>query len=76
MFSLCYARRPSYLLCTMFLSLSILHHYFEFNTYTIITLEKLIGVGSIDGSINHLIHGHATFLVSFLPLSCIISNLF
>jgi hypothetical protein len=47
----------------MFPSLGILHHYVEFNTCTITTLEKLLGVGSFDGSISHLIHGQATFLV-------------
>jgi hypothetical protein len=64
MFSLCYAQRPSYLLRTMFPSLGILHHYVEFNTCTITTLEKLFGVGSFDGFISHLVRGQATFLVS------------
>jgi hypothetical protein len=47
----------------MFPSLGILHHYVEFNTCTITTLENLLGVGSFDGSINHLVHGQATFFV-------------
>jgi hypothetical protein len=64
MFSLCYAQRPSYLLRTMFPSLGILHQYVELNTCTITTLEKLLGVGSFDGFISHLVHGYATFLVS------------
>jgi hypothetical protein len=48
----------------MFPSLSILHHYVEFNTCTITTLEKLLGVGSFDGSISHFVRGEATFLIS------------
>ncbi len=48
----------------MFPSLGILHHYVEFNTCTITTLEKLLGVGSFDGFINHLVCGQAIFLVS------------
>jgi len=55
MFLLCYTQHPSYLLSTMFPSLGILHHYVEFNIPTITMLEKLLGVGSFDGSIRHLI---------------------
>ncbi len=44
---------------------SILLHYVELDTCTITTLEKLLGAGSFNGSINHLAHYWATFL-SFL----------
>ncbi len=56
MFSLCYAQRLGCLLCTMFPSLSILQHYAEFDTHAIVTLEKLLGVRSFGGFINHLAH--------------------
>jgi len=46
MFSLCYVQRPSYLLHTMFPFPSILQHYAEFHTCTIITLEKFISARS------------------------------
>jgi hypothetical protein len=65
MLSLCYAQRSCYLLHIMFSSLGILLHYAELDTCTIITLEKLLGVGSFNGSINHLAHCQAIFL-SFL----------
>ncbi len=45
MLSLYYAQCPSYLLHIMFPSLGILQQYVEFNTCTIITLEKLIWCG-------------------------------
>jgi hypothetical protein len=38
----------------MFPSPSILQHYDEFNTHTIITLEKLLGAGSFGGFIGCL----------------------
>jgi len=47
----------------MFPSLGILHHYVEFNTCTITTLEKLLGVGSFDGFISHLVCGQATSFI-------------
>jgi hypothetical protein len=55
MFSLCYAQRPSYLLCAVFPSPSILQHYVEFDTHTIATLEKLLGAESFGGFIDHLV---------------------
>jgi hypothetical protein len=54
MILLCYTQHRSYLLCTMFPSLGILQHYVKFNICTIITLEKLLDVGSFGGSIDHL----------------------
>ncbi len=45
-----------YLFCTMFPFLGILQHDIKFDTRTIVTLEKLLGVGSLGGSINHLAH--------------------
>jgi hypothetical protein len=56
MFSLCYAQCLDYLFCTMFPFPSILQHHIEFDTRTITTLEKLLGVGSFGGSIGHLAH--------------------
>ncbi len=50
--SLCYAQCLGYLFHTMFPFLSILQHYVEFNTCTVITLEKSLGVGSFGGSMN------------------------
>jgi hypothetical protein len=55
-FSLCYTQCPSYLFHIVFPSQGILQDYVEFNTHTIIMLEKLIGVGSFSGSISHLAH--------------------
>jgi hypothetical protein len=43
----------------MFPSLGILQYYVESNICTTITLEKLLGVGSFGGFINHLICHHA-----------------
>ncbi len=40
----------------MFPSPCILQHYDKFNICTIVTLEKLLGVGSFGGSISHLVH--------------------
>jgi hypothetical protein len=40
-------------------SLCILQHYIEFDIRTIALLEKLLGAGSFDGSINHLAHCQA-----------------
>jgi hypothetical protein len=40
----------------MFSSLGILQQYAEFDTCTITTLEKLFGVGSFGGFIDHLAH--------------------
>ncbi len=47
MLSSCYAQRLSYLFHIVFSSP-------KFDTYTIVTLEKLLGVGSFGGSISHL----------------------
>ncbi len=64
MLSLCYAQPPSYLICIMFPSLSILQHYVEFDYCIIIMLKKLLGVKSFGGSICHLIHRQATLPAS------------
>jgi hypothetical protein len=64
MLSLCYAQRPSYFLHLMFPSLNILQHYVEFNTHTIFTLKKLLGVGSFHGFFDHLVHHQTTLLTS------------
>jgi hypothetical protein len=62
MFSLCYTQRSGYLFCTMFPSLGILQHYVEFNTCTIVTLEKLFGVKSFGGYIGHLVCCQTTLI--------------
>ncbi len=56
MLLLCYAQHLGYLFHTMFPSLSILQHYAEFNTCTIVTLQKLLGAGFFGGSVGHLVH--------------------
>jgi hypothetical protein len=43
---------------------SILWHYAEFDIYIIITLEKLLGVGSFGGFISHLVCCQTTLLAS------------
>jgi len=48
----------------MFPSLNILQHYAKFNNLTIVMLEKLIGVGSFGGSIDHLVHHETTIHAS------------
>jgi hypothetical protein len=48
----------------VFPSLSIWHHYVEFDIHTIATLEKLLGVGSFGGFISPLVHCQATFPTS------------
>jgi hypothetical protein len=53
----------------MFPSPSILKHYIEFDIDTIITLEKLFGVGSFNGSINDLICHQTNFPASSGGLS-------
>ncbi len=53
MFLLCHAEHLSNLFHTMFPFLGILQHYIEFNIHTIVTLEKLFGVGSFSGFIDH-----------------------
>jgi hypothetical protein len=42
------------LLHIVFQFLCILQHYTEFDIHTIISLEKLLGVRSFSGYINHL----------------------
>ncbi len=54
MLSLCYPQCSGYLLHIAFPSPYILQHYAKFDTRTIVTLEKLLGVGSLGGFINHL----------------------
>jgi hypothetical protein len=56
MFSLCYAQCLGYLFYTMFPSPCILQHHTKFDTCAITTLEELLGLGSFDGSIGHLVH--------------------
>ncbi len=73
MFSLCYAQHPGYLLHIVFPFPSILQHYVEFNTCTITMLEKLPGVRSFDGSINHLAHHQVIFLVFWVGLASFLS---
>ncbi len=63
MLLLCYAQHLGYLFHTMFPSLSILQHYAEFNTCTIVTLQKLLGAGFFGGSVGHLVHCQTTILV-------------
>jgi hypothetical protein len=46
----------------MFPSLNILQHYVEFDTHSIISLEKLFDVRSFGGFIGHLVCFQATFL--------------
>jgi hypothetical protein len=48
----------------MFPSPSTLQHYAKFNIHTITTLEKLLGVGTFGGFINHLIRRQATLPTS------------
>jgi hypothetical protein len=48
----------------MFPSLNILQQYFKFDTCTILTLEKLFGVRSFGGFINHLACHQTTLLAS------------
>ncbi len=47
----------------MFPFLGILEHYVEFNINTIVTLEKLFGVRSFGGSIDHSDHHQYIFPV-------------
>jgi hypothetical protein len=56
MLSFCYAQCPSSLLHIIFLSLAILQHYVEYDSCTIVTLEKLLGVGSFSTIAGHLAH--------------------
>ncbi len=53
----------------MFPSLNILQHYVKFDTYPIVTLEKLLSARSFGGSINHLACYQATLLASSSKLS-------
>jgi len=46
----------------MFLSLCILQHYIEFDTHTIVSLEKLFDARFFGGSIGHLVCCQAMFL--------------
>jgi hypothetical protein len=46
----------------MFISLSILQHYVEFDIRTIITLENLFGARSFSGFISHLTYCQTTLL--------------
>jgi len=53
----------------MFPFLGVLQHYAKFNIHTLVTLEKLLGVRSFNGSIGHLAHHQATFPTSSSGLS-------
>jgi hypothetical protein len=48
----------------MFPFLGILQHYIEFDIHTIATLEKLLGVESFNGYINHLTCCQTIFFAS------------
>jgi hypothetical protein len=48
----------------MFQSLGFLQHYIEVNTRIIVSLEKLLSVGSYGGYINHLTCHHAILFAS------------
>jgi hypothetical protein len=48
----------------VFPSPSILQHYTKFDTRTIVILEKLLGVRSFGGFIDHLAHHQAILLIS------------
>jgi hypothetical protein len=52
----CYAQCPSYLLHIIFLSSGILQHYVEYDSCTIVTLEKLLGARSFSTIMVHLAH--------------------
>jgi hypothetical protein len=52
----------------VFSILGILQHYVEFDTHTIVTLEKLLNVGSFGGFINNLIRCSAILSVSLNEL--------
>jgi len=54
--SLYYTQCFGYLFCIVFSSPSILQLYIKFDTCTIVTLEKLLNVGSFGGFISHLAH--------------------
>jgi hypothetical protein len=56
MFSLYYAQHLGYLFRTMFPFLVILQHYVKFDIRIMVTLKKLLGVGSFGGFIGHLTH--------------------
>jgi hypothetical protein len=56
MLSFCYAQCLSSLLHIIFLSLGILQHYVVYDSCTIVTLEKLLGVGSFGTIAGHLAH--------------------
>jgi len=53
-----------YLLCTILPSFGILWHYVEFDSCIITTLEKLLGVGSFDIIMGHLVFRHVNLLTS------------
>jgi len=56
MLSLCYTQHLGYLFCIVLPFPSILQLYTEFDICTIVTLEKLLIVGSFGGFISHLVH--------------------
>jgi hypothetical protein len=56
MFLLCYTQHLGYLFHIMFPFPSILQLYIEFDTCTIITLEKLLNARFFGGFINRLAH--------------------
>jgi hypothetical protein len=47
----------------MFPFACILQHYVKFDIHTIVMLEKLLGVGSFNCSIGHLVHRQTILLV-------------
>jgi hypothetical protein len=64
MLPFCYAQHLNYLLCTIFLFPNILQHYVRFDLCTIVTLEKLLGIGSFDNIVGNLACHQITLPVS------------
>ncbi len=56
----------------MFPSPGILQHYAKFESHTIIMLEKVFGVGSFNGSIDHLAHCHAILIFFRVSLASLL----
>jgi hypothetical protein len=58
----------------VFSSLNILQHYVDFDTRTIVTLEKVFGARSFGGFINYLVRRQAILLLFLSRLDLFYSS--
>jgi hypothetical protein len=57
------------MICIVFSSPNIIQHYVKFNLHTIVTLEKLLGMGSFGTIMDHLVCHQVILPISLRGIS-------